>query len=113
MPIARGEANKRYLEALKQMTIVDTASVTLVLGVQAVANLDPLWLVPAVAGSVLSLFSSLLGLFFMARQRVDEVADTQEIGFPMFNWTLGISMALFYGGLFFAFLVLLVIAAGP
>src|SRR5947209_3448303 len=104
------EANKRYLEVFKQISTIDTAAVTLVLGVQALARLDPIWLVSAIGGSIASLFFALFGLFLVAKQRVNEDTNTQRFDLSVFDWPLVGSMASFYGGLLLGFLTLLVLA---
>src|SRR5215213_9513512 len=110
MPSSEEEANKRYLEAFKQISTVDTAAAVLVLGVQEVAELDPIWLVSAIGGSIVSLFFALLGLFLVAQQRMNEDTNTQRFDLRVFDWPLILSMILFIAGLLFGFLTLLVVA---
>jgi hypothetical protein len=92
------------------MSTVDTAAAVLVLGVQEVAKLDPIWLVSAIGGSIVSLFFALFGLFLVARQRIYEDTSTQRFDLSAFDWPLIVSMAAFYGGLSLGFLTLLVVA---
>jgi|SRR5215208_1292709 len=110
MPSNNEETMKRYLETLKQVATVDTATAVLVIGVQGVANFEPLWLVPSVGGAVASLLVSMVGLFISAKQRVEEHRGTTLVPFWVFDVLLGLSIGFFCTGLLFSFLLLAVVS---
>ena len=99
MPSSTEDITKRYLEAFKQVTTVDTAVTLAVLAINQIVGADQRWVVPALIGSVLSLLFAIAGLLLCAMQRVDGQENSR---FPLvlFDVALVFSMAVLFLGMF-------------
>jgi|SRR5215208_53466 len=99
MPSSPEDITKRYLEAFKQVTTVDTAVILVVLAINQIAGADQRWVVPGIIGTTLSLLFAIAGLLLCAMQRVD-VQEKARIPLVLFDVALVFTLALLFLGMF-------------
>lgn len=88
----------RYLEALKQMTTLNTASSLVVLALRQATSLDPVWIVFTLLAFVISLGFALYGIYVAATRDPVEVNETVlALSVVFFAFGLAVFILVFVG----------------